>query len=163
SAVRGRAVLEYRDDLSPELTSERLLRLGREVDAIAVVAADHPKITQAIERLAAEGVPVVALISDLTAPSRAASVGLDNWKVGGGITGVMRALREEGGEAAKSLVVVGRELTPETRAGLIDGVVKMILAHPIRLLADTTRDALVEATTGHTRSEVMQRVLPFEI
>ena len=47
---------------------------------------------------------------------------------GGGITGVMRALREAGGELARSLIVVGRELTPETRAGLIDGVIKVILS-----------------------------------
>src|SRR5271165_3317982 len=82
SAVRGEAVIEHRDDLSPEATAERLLKLGRDVDAIAVVTVDHPRITEAIERLRANRVPVVAIISDLTAPARAGYVGLDNWKVG---------------------------------------------------------------------------------
>ena len=37
TAVRGEAVVEHRDDLSPEATAERLLKLGRDVDALAVV------------------------------------------------------------------------------------------------------------------------------
>src|SRR3984957_6630127 len=68
TAVRGEAVVEHRDDLSPEATAERLLKLGRDVDALAVVTVDHPRITEAIERLRANRVPVVAIISDLTAP-----------------------------------------------------------------------------------------------
>jgi hypothetical protein len=69
-------VVEHRDDLSPEATAERLLNLGRDVDAIAVVTVDHPRITEAIERLRANRVPVVAVISDLTARARAGYVGL---------------------------------------------------------------------------------------
>lgn len=61
--------------------AERLLRLGGEVDAIAIVAADHPHVTKSIDALAVRGVPVIALISDLTAEARAGYVGLDNWKV----------------------------------------------------------------------------------
>ena len=57
TAVRGAAIVEHREDLSPEATAERLLKLGREVDAIAVVAADHPRVTEAIERLRANGRP----------------------------------------------------------------------------------------------------------
>ena len=57
SAVRGEAVVEHRDDLSPEATAERLLKLGRDVDAIAVVSVDHPRITEAIERLRAVAFP----------------------------------------------------------------------------------------------------------
>ena len=49
---------------------------------MAVVSADHPRVTQAIDALRARGVPVFALISDLSAPSLAGYVGLDNWKVG---------------------------------------------------------------------------------
>ncbi len=47
-----------------------------------MVSADHPRVTQAIDSLSARGVPVFALISDLSAPSLAGYVGLDNWKVG---------------------------------------------------------------------------------
>jgi LacI family transcriptional regulator len=46
------------------------------------VAADHPNVTAAIDALASKSIPVVALVSDLTAASRAGYVGLDNRKVG---------------------------------------------------------------------------------
>ncbi|SCM76872.1 ABC-type sugar transport system, periplasmic component [uncultured Pleomorphomonas sp.] len=245
-AVQGRAIVEYRDDLSPEEVSENLLRLSRDADAIAVVTADHPKVTGAIDRLRSDGVPVVAVISELTAPAVAGYVGLDNWKVGGtaawmisrlcrtpgkvgvyvgnhrylcqdvceirfrayfrenapefellesrttfedprfayemtldliqrtpdlvglyvaggGISGVMRALAEEGGEVAKRLVVVGRELTPETRSGLVDGTVDVILSHPQKMLAETTVNTLIEVTANKNRTDPLQRILPFDI
>ena len=100
SAVRGEAVVEHRDDLSPEATAERLLKLGRDVDAIAVVTVDHPRITEAIERLRANRVPVVAVISDLTAPARAGYVGLDNWKVGATAGWAMAKLCKRPGKVA---------------------------------------------------------------
>jgi ABC-type sugar transport system substrate-binding protein len=40
-----------------EANAERLLNLGRDVDAIAVVTVEHPRITEAIERLRANRVP----------------------------------------------------------------------------------------------------------
>jgi LacI family transcriptional regulator len=246
TAVRGEAVIEHRDDLSPEATAERLLKLGRDVDAIAVVTVDHPRITEAIERLRANRVPVVAVISDLTAPGRAGYVGLDNWKVGatagwamaklckrpgkiavfvgnhrylcqdmceirfrsyfreraadfqvldaittfeesryayqstldllhhtrdlvgvfiagGGKSGVLRGLREDASGLAKTVNVVGLDLTPEARSGLLDGVVDVILSHPIKSLAETTVELLASVTTGETNGELLQRVLPFEI
>jgi LacI family transcriptional regulator len=245
-AIRGEAIVEHREDLSAEATAERLLELGREVDAIAIVAADHPKVTEAIDRLSANNVPVVAVISDLTAPTRAGYVGLDNWKVGatagwamaklcrkpgkvgifvgnhrylcqdmceirfrsyfrerapefrlldsittfedskyayqstldllhhapdlvglfiagGGKSGVLRALREDSSGMAKNLTVVGLDLTPEARSALVDGVVQLILSHPIKTLAEATVDLMSEATSGRQTAEIIQRILPFEI
>ena len=83
-----------------EATAERLLKLGRDVDAIAVVTVDHPRITEAIERLRAIRVPVVAVISDLTAPGRAGYVGLDNWKVGATAGWAMSKLCKRPGKIA---------------------------------------------------------------
>jgi LacI family transcriptional regulator len=246
STVRGEAVVEHRDDLSPEATAECLLKLGRDVDAIAVVTVDHPRITDAIQRLKANGVPVVAVISDVTAPARAGYVGLDNWKVGatagwamaklckkpgkiavfvgnhrylcqdmneirfrsyfreratefqvldaittfedskyayqstidllhhtpdlvglfiagGGKSGVLRGLRENDSGLAKALNVVGLDLTPEARAGLLNGTVDVIISHPIELLAETTVELLASATSEGANNEPVQRLLPFEI
>jgi len=71
------------DGMRPEEVADTLLAFGEQgVDAIAVVAADHPIVSQAIEQLAAKGVRTYALMSDLTAPERAGYVGLDNRKVG---------------------------------------------------------------------------------
>ncbi len=77
--VRGRVILDFLEDLTPDRVAERLIRLARRCDGIGVVAADHPHVAAAIESIA---VPVVAMVSDLTAPARAGYVGLDNRKVG---------------------------------------------------------------------------------
>lgn len=74
--------VEVLDDLSPERVSERMLELGADCDALGVIAAEHPIVTDAIDRLAAQGVPVVALVSPLSARTRVGYVGLDSWKVG---------------------------------------------------------------------------------
>jgi LacI family transcriptional regulator len=79
---RCMAVVEYMDDLSPATIADRLLDLGREVDAIGVVAMDHPHVSAAIETLRADGRPTFALLSDLSAPLRAGYVGVDPRKSG---------------------------------------------------------------------------------
>jgi LacI family transcriptional regulator len=75
-------VVEFMDDLTPGAVADRMEKLGRSVDVLAAVAADHPNVTRAAERLAERGVPIIALVSDLTAEVRAGYVGLDNRKVG---------------------------------------------------------------------------------
>jgi LacI family transcriptional regulator len=91
----------------------------------------------------------------------------ENWVglyvAGGGVTGVMRALREDGGPASKRLVVVAHELTNETRAGLAEGIIKVVLSHPARLLADTLVKATAEALDTHRTPIVSRHMLPFEI
>ena len=82
---------------------------------------------------------------------------------GGGITGVMRALREDGGPATKRLIVVAHELTNETRAGLAEGLIKVVLSHPQRLLAETLVRAMAEALATNQVSRISQHILPFDI
>lgn len=74
--------LEYLDDLSPERVAERLIALGDSCDAVAVVAAQHPIVADAIDAVMANGVPVAGLIAPLSAQGNVSFVGLDNWKVG---------------------------------------------------------------------------------
>ncbi len=74
--------IEFMDDFTPRKVAERLLLMGRDVDAVALVAADHPVVNQAIERLHTQGVPVFAFVTDLSAPSVAGYVGIDNRKMG---------------------------------------------------------------------------------
>ena len=75
-------VVELIDDLSPESVSTRMLALGAECDALGVLAAEHPIVTEAIEQLAATGIPVIALVTALSARTNVGYVGLDSWKVG---------------------------------------------------------------------------------
>jgi LacI family transcriptional regulator len=82
AGAKVHALVEYLDDLSPEVVAERIRSLGAKVDALGIVAAQHPIITEAIEDLAVKGIPTFALISSLSTPSGSGYVGLDNWKVG---------------------------------------------------------------------------------
>lgn len=77
-----RLQLEHVDDLSPEEVAARMVKLAGDCDALAVLAAEHTIVTDTIDRLAAQGVPVVSLISPLSARSNVGYVGLDSWKVG---------------------------------------------------------------------------------
>jgi len=72
----------FQDELAPQKIAERMLELGERSDSIAVVAAVHPLVTQALETLRRKGVAVFGLISQLSATGNMHYVGLDNWKVG---------------------------------------------------------------------------------
>ena len=75
----------------------------------------------------------------------------------------MRALRDEGTGAFSRIVAVGHELTDETRSGLIDGVLKLVLAHRIDRLAETAVSAMVRATEEGKREPTLQLTLPFDV
>ena len=237
------AVVEFMDDLSPEAVAARMLDMGRRVDALAVVSAEHPRVTRAIEALAARGVPVFGLISQLTAACGVGYIGLDNWKVGrtsawaianickrpgkvgilvgnhryrcqemnesgfrsyfrehapeftlleplstfedraiardvtesllarapdlaalyisgGGLTGVLDALAEAGRPGR--IVTVGYELMEATRAGLMDGLLTLVIAHPIARLAQDAVAAMLE-TLGHPGAPPAQRLIGFDL
>jgi LacI family transcriptional regulator len=94
------AQIEFMDDISPEAVSQRLRKLGERVDAVALVAADHALIGAEIERLQARGVPVFALISDLSSPGRAGYAGLDNRSVGRTAAWFITKLAREPGRVA---------------------------------------------------------------
>jgi LacI family transcriptional regulator len=244
TAIRGHPVIDYLEEITPATVSDRLLKLGKRTDAVALVAADHPHVTEAIDQLKTSQVPVFALISDLTAAGRTGFIGLDSRKVGrtaawmmanfckrpgdigifvgshrflcqelcemsfrsyfrenapefqllepftsledaslahestldllrrkpdlvglyvagGGIEGVMEALREE--DSFRRVETIGHELTDLTRAGLIDGVVKLILSHPIKLIAQAVVDAMAQAIEGSRRETASQIFLPFDV
>ena len=75
---RGTAIVEFVDDLEPLAIGEKLLALGRQCDALAVVALDHPHVNSAVAQLHDEGHPVLALLTDLSAPQRLGCVSIDN-------------------------------------------------------------------------------------
>ena len=81
-APQCRLQLIFVDDITPGAVAERMVSLAQEVDVLAVVAADHPLINQAVDQLHAKGVPVVAMISNLSASNLAGFVAMDDRKVG---------------------------------------------------------------------------------
>ncbi|MBD8573131.1 LacI family DNA-binding transcriptional regulator [Pseudomonas syringae] len=223
-----RVMVGYIDDLDPAATAERILALQHEIDALGVVAADHPAVAAAVAHLRAAGLPVIAMVSQLSAAAGAGYVGVDNrrmgrtaawfitrlarqpgavavmvgtqrfqcqelcelsfrsalaeqgadWELlatrltledaafayagtldlltsepglaglyvgGGGIEGVIKALREYKARQAVRPVVVCHDLTPLTRAALREGVLDAVLSHPVEALAQATISRLVQA------------------
>ena len=70
------------EGFNPAALAESLLRYGRNADAIAFMALEHPAVHEAVRRLGAAGVSLATLISDLSHAPRAAYVGLDNRSAG---------------------------------------------------------------------------------
>ncbi len=80
---------------------------------------------------------------------------------GGGVRGVMEALRED--EVFRRIVTVGLDLTRPIRTGLIEGVLKLVIAHPMERFAETTVRAMADATDGDRAAGTAAHVLPFDI
>lgn len=238
-------VIEFADRLDPEHIAARLKALGEDCDAVAVIAADHPLIAQAIQALKAQGKPVVTYITDQSAPDRAGYVGTDNWKlgrtaawfiaraahgpgrvavfignhryqcqdiadasfrsyirenadhltveeslptheepeeayrlvsgllrnsddlvgifvIGGGISGVLQALREVP-EKCCSVGLICRDIGPETRKGLVEGLITAALCHPLEQTSSQLVQTMVDAIVQRTNGAILQRTVPFEI
>jgi LacI family transcriptional regulator len=226
TAIQGRPLIEYLEDLSPAFVAERLRRMGKVADAVAIVAADHPYVSRAITDLHEIGRPTVALVSDLSSPDRAGYVGVDwrkagrkaGWAMpklapqpgkvaivvgshryqaheiceisfrsylrehapglelleplisleeprlayesvldllkrtpdlagiysaGGGVEGVIQALREM--DTHRHVAAICNELIDETREGLIDGIVDLVMSHPLPQVASAAVEMMREA------------------
>jgi LacI family transcriptional regulator len=74
--------IEYLDELTAQNVSSGLLALARSSDVLGVVAAEHPLVSSTVEQLADRGIPVFALISQLTARCPVGYIGMDMWKAG---------------------------------------------------------------------------------
>ncbi|MFV0385037.1 LacI family DNA-binding transcriptional regulator [Paracoccus sp. (in: a-proteobacteria)] len=239
-------VVDFIDRLDPMNIAERLGALGGACDAVAIIAGDHPLISQQITALRERNVPVVTYITDLSAPNRAGYVGLDNWKLGrtaawfitqtthapgrvalfignhryqcqdvsdasfrsymrehaphlqiddsrptheepdeaycmvrelldnsddlrgiyiagGGISGVLRALREVPEDHRTRVRIVCRDIGPETRKGLTEGLITVALCHPLRQTSDELIDTMITALRSRGGTSVRQRIVPLEI
>lgn len=82
TAIQGRSMIEFNDDLEPAAIARCLIDIGARVDAVAVVALEHPQVNEAIANLRANGLPVFTLLSDVTAPERSGHIGVDPRKAG---------------------------------------------------------------------------------
>jgi LacI family transcriptional regulator len=82
---------------------------------------------------------------------------------GGGIAGVLRALRSFQVQQQRLPVVVCHDLTPLTREALKTGLVQAVLSHPVVVLAEQAVDALVEAATTAPTGPVTRRVVPLQV
>lgn len=79
TAVQGRAVVEFIDEIVPSTIAQRIGEAAQKHDGVAVVAVDHPLVNEAIARA---GKPVVTLLSDVAAPQRTAYISVDTRRSG---------------------------------------------------------------------------------
>jgi len=70
------------EGFNPRVLAQRLLHHGRQADGVAFMALEHPLVREAVNTLAAQGVHLVTLISDLANARRAAYIGMDNRTAG---------------------------------------------------------------------------------
>ena len=90
------------------------------------------------------------------------------YMAGGGMAGMIKALREEASERrgqnqGRHILAVCNELIPETRTALIDGVIDMVIATPAGALARRTVAAMIDALAGPLDESVRQIQLPAEL
>lgn len=239
-------LIDFVDMLTPDNIAKRLKALGQECDAVAVIAADHPVIGNAISELKRQGKPVVCYITDQSSTDRAAYVGADNWSlgrtagylmsgmihkkgriavfignhryqcqdiadaafrsyirehaphlfvedsrpthevpdqayrmvkhmldnnkelmgiliVGGGISGVLRALREVPAERQRMVKVISRDTGPETLRGLSEGLITASLCHPVEATPDLLVDTMIDVVNRDVIDSPIQKTIPFEI
>ena len=82
---------------------------------------------------------------------------------GGGISGVLRALREGVCRASRDIRVVCRDIGPETRRGLSDGLVTAALCLPVDHTPRALIDVMLRVLDRRGTSSVEQHIVPFEI
>lgn len=81
-AIDGKPVVEFIEDITPTVIADRIRLIGPKVNALAVVAVDHPLVNEAVDQLVQHGTPVFTLLSELSTTARTGHVGLDGRKVG---------------------------------------------------------------------------------
>ncbi|SDN52297.1 MULTISPECIES: LacI family DNA-binding transcriptional regulator [unclassified Ensifer] len=80
---------------------------------------------------------------------------------GGGISGVLAALRATG--RAGTLVVVGYELMDNVKTALLEGAMTMSIAHPLERLAAEAIKGMVAAVSSGGDNASYTKIVPFEI
>ncbi|GAA6187683.1 hypothetical protein NBRC116596_07460 [Litorivita sp. NS0012-18] len=83
--------------------------------------------------------------------------------VGGGISGVLRALRETPLERRHNIKLVCRDLGPEARKGLTEGLITAALCHPLGPISSALVQNMVEAISTKEPRQTSQCTIPFGI
>jgi LacI family transcriptional regulator len=83
--------------------------------------------------------------------------------VGGAISGVLRAVREAPEEKRKMVRIICRDIGPETRKGLSEGLITAALCHPLDQTSNELIATMITVLDHRNSSTVIQRIVPFEI
>jgi LacI family transcriptional regulator len=80
---------------------------------------------------------------------------------GGGMEGAIAAARDQAEREA--IAIVCNELTPKSRAGLIDGVLTAVISTPTALMANRALEAMNGALEAGPSATYSQIIIPFDI
>jgi LacI family transcriptional regulator len=80
---------------------------------------------------------------------------------GGGISGALAALRAS--DRAGKVATVGYELMDNTRAALLDGILTLVISHPLERLSDEVMSGMIKALNTRPKGRTFTSVLPFDI
>ncbi len=83
--------------------------------------------------------------------------------IGGGISGILRALRETPIDQRKAIKLISRDIGPATRMGLNEALITAALCHPIEAISSALVQTMVDAITGKIEGKAIQVTLPFDI
>lgn len=177
----ARAGYVGRDDRKEGRTAAFLIaRMAREPGRVGIIVGTHRYLCQETAEISFRGWfreqapefrlaetlvnlddPRIAYEATVNLLGRSADlVGL--YICGGGQEGMIRALREEAPPGR--IIVVCHELTPVTRAALIDGVLTGVISTATDRLAERTVEQMVQAATeGAEAGAPRQSIVPFEL
>jgi LacI family transcriptional regulator len=82
---------------------------------------------------------------------------------GGGISGVLRAVRELPPERQRQIRIVCSDIGPETRKGLSEGLITASLSHPLDKMPQELIEVMLRRLDSGDTMSVEQRIVPFEI
>jgi LacI family transcriptional regulator len=82
---------------------------------------------------------------------------------GGGISGVLRAMRELPAERQRDICVVCRDIGPEARKGLSEGLITAALCHPVEKTLEELIEVMLRLIERRDTVSIEQRIVPFEI
>ncbi len=75
-------IVDFLPSITPVEIVAKMEAMAARTQAIGLVSIDHPRITEEVERLRENGIPVFALLSDFAQGAREAYIGTNNLKVG---------------------------------------------------------------------------------
>jgi len=142
------------------------------VDGVAIFGPETPSVRDAVKRVRARGIAVVALVSDLPSSKRDHFVGIDNVAAGrtaaqlmGRFTrgaGRILVITLESSGLAQELVIVAHELTDSSRTALENGVFDAIISQDSgHLIRSATR--LLKATADQVPIDHLQERIRIDI
>jgi LacI family transcriptional regulator len=97
----ARVTVHLIEGFNPDALARKLVGLKGQVNAIGVIALDHPTVREAIRDVVASGIPVLTMISDISNVPRIGYVGIDN-RAAGRLAGHLlgRLVRQGGKQVA---------------------------------------------------------------